>query len=349
MTVGTKLRIALLSFAHVHAESYATELAARDDVEVLGYDPIDPVDPVDEARGARFAERHGIPLAADLDEVAAWGPDAVLVASENSRHRDLVEWAAAHGCHVLCEKPIATTLDDARAMIEACDRAGVSLMIAYPARFAPSYLALRASVRRGDLGEVIATHGSNNGKCPVPAHPWFGDPALSGGGSVIDHTVHLADLLDDLFDGVPAARVHAAANDILFEDLGVESAGIVSIEYADGRIATIECGWTHSMADPTWGGLDLTVVGDRAVVELDAFPPLATGYLDDAPAMLTGGVNLDAALLEAFLSAVREGRSAQPDGRAGLRSLAIAEAAYRSLATAAEVVVDLSAPAPRSA
>lgn len=346
MSAGPKLRIALLSFAHVHAESYAAELTARDDVEVLGYDPVDAAD---EARGAPFARRHGIPLAADLDEVAAWHPDAVLVASENARHRDLAEWAAAHGCHVLCEKPIATSLDDARAMIDTCDRAGVSLMIAYPARFAPSYLALRDAVRRGDLGEVISTYGSNNGKCPVPDHPWFGDPELSGGGSVIDHTVHLADLLDDLFDGVPATHVHATANDILYEELGVESAGIVSIEYADGRIATIECGWTHPMADPTWGGLDLTVVGDRAVVELDAFPPLATGYLDSAPAMLTGGVNLDAALLEEFLSAVREGRTPQPDGRAGLRSLAIAEAAYRSISTATEVDVDLFAPAIRPA
>lgn len=337
MTTLGKLRVAVLSFAHVHAESYVMELTARDDVEVLGFDPIDTAD---EARGAAFAQRLGIDLAANLDEVAAWKPHAVLVASENSRHRDLVEWAAAHGCHVLCEKPIATTLQDAVAMIDACDAAGVSLMIAYPARFAPAYAALKETVRRGDLGRVIATHGSNNGKSPAEAHPWFATPELSGGGSIIDHTVHLADLLDDLFEGVPARRVYAAANDILFENLDVESAGIVSVEYADGRIATIECGWTHPAAHPVWGGLDLTLIGDRAIVELDLFPPLATGYSNTGPTAVSGGPNLDAALLDAFLVAIREGRQPQPDGRAGLRSLAIVEAAYRSLSLADELDVD---------
>lgn len=324
-------RVAVISFAHVHAEGYLRDLSGRPEVELLSFDP-DAGDHPD--RGAFLAARLGVPYAADLDEVSQWSPDAVVIASENVDHRRYVEWAAAEGCHVLCEKPIATTAADGRAMVEACEKAGVHLMIAYPVRFSPQFARLKSIVDRGDLGRILHVYGSNNGKIPVGERAWFGMPDRSGGGSLIDHTVHIADLLDLLLDGAPAEEVQASANNLLYPDLvEVETAAVVTVRYAQGPIATIECGWSHPPAHPNWGGLVLTVVGEHGIVEFDAFPPLADGLSarDGTGRWYGGGPDLDALMIDEFLSAIAEQRSPAPDGASALRSLSVAESAYCSL------------------
>ena len=67
---------------------------------------------------------------------------------------------------MLCEKPIATTLEDADAMTAACAAAGVQLMIAHPVRFAPAFVGLREVVAAGTLGEIVSIAGTNNGRIP---------------------------------------------------------------------------------------------------------------------------------------------------------------------------------------
>ncbi len=108
--------------------------------------------------------------AASLDRAAACSPprrpcrpgaffaaiDAVYVASPNDAHRPLVEAAAAAGIPVLCEKPMATTLADARAMVAACERAGVPYATAFDQRFHPAHQHLAAAGRPARLGTVTA-------------------------------------------------------------------------------------------------------------------------------------------------------------------------------------------------
>ncbi|WP_307680219.1 Gfo/Idh/MocA family protein [Streptomyces sp. V4I2] len=272
------------------------------------------------------------------DEVFALSPDAVVVTSENARHRHLVERAAAAGAHVLCEKPLATTEADARAMIDACARAGVGLMTAYPVRFSPAFVALRRALADGLLGGLISVHGANNGSNPARSRPWFADPELAGGGALADHTVHLADLVDALLDGEQAAEVYAQANSVL-DDGGpapdVETAGLVTIRYPGGVVAAVDASWSHPPDHPTWGGLAMTCVGEKAIVEFDAFPPLLGGF-DSATGRdrwEAGGADLDAAMLDEFLDAARTGRRPSPDGESGLRTLRIVLAAYESLRT----------------
>jgi predicted dehydrogenase len=146
--------------------------------------------------------------------------DAVVVCSETCVTGRLWKRAARAGKHVLCEKPLATTPDDARAMVAACDKAGVQLMTAFPCRFSPAFEQLAEAVRRGDIGNVLAVRGTNRGRCPGG---WFTDPALSGGGAVMDHTVHVTDLLRALLRSEPAEVFCEAGNGILhgdFDDTG---------------------------------------------------------------------------------------------------------------------------------
>ncbi|MEU4132515.1 Gfo/Idh/MocA family protein [Streptomyces wuyuanensis] len=330
------MKVALLSFAHVHAATYIRLLRDRSDIELIVTDP--DADPGDPTRGKALADELGVTYRAGYDEALAERPRAVIVTSENARHRTLVELAAAAGAHILCEKPLATTENDARAMIDACERADVNLMTAYPVRFHPAFAALRHALSSGALGPLLSVHGTNNSSPPALERPWFADPAFAGGGAIMDHTLHIADLLDVLLEGEQPTHVHAVANSLLTygtDGTEVESAGLLTLTYPRGLVATIDCSWSHPATHPTWGGLTLTCVGERALAEFDAFPPLLTGY-DTTQATTRwepAAIDLDAAMLESFLTAARTGQRAHPDGETGLRTLKTALAAYASLHT----------------
>lgn len=336
------MKVGVLSFAHVHAGGFARLLAAMDGVEVLAADPDTDLAAPGEVRGKAFADQLGVNYVDSYDELFAWGPDKVVVCSENVRHRALVERAAAHGVDVLCEKPLATTPEDGAAMVEACRAAGVRLAVAHPVRFSPAYLAVRAAVRAGTTGDVLTVSGANNGYMPGARRRWFIDPELAGGGALMDHTVHIADLLDDLFDGAPAHTVYAQTNQVLYpSDVPVETAGLLTITYANGCVATIDCSWSQPRHHPAWGGLALQVVGERATLEMDAFDQKVHGFSEASrvPVELPYGVDLDALMLRAFLSGDGAGPVGVTDGAAGLRSLRIVEAAYESARTGRPVAV----------
>ena len=336
------LRVGVLSFAHVHAVGYVEVLSARPDVELLTTDPDAASAPPGELRGAALAASLDAPYVDSLEELLAWGPDAVVVCTENARHRDAVERLAAVGVHVLCEKPLATTVEDAEAMVAACRAAGVYLMTAYPTRFAPSYRALRGLVRDGALGRVLAATGTNNGQLPA-GRAWFSEPALAGGGALVDHVVHVTDLLDDLL-GLPVRRVRAVINEILHAGAGVETGGLVCLSYDGGVEVALDCSWSQPAHAPTWGGLTLEVVGTRGLASIAPFDDRVGGFDKRArnTAWLPYGANLDALMIDHFLAGVRTGARPQPDGEAGLRTVRVVAAAQESARTGRPVDLEES-------
>ncbi|MHB1472596.1 MAG: Gfo/Idh/MocA family protein [Dermatophilaceae bacterium] len=336
-----RLRVGVASFAHVHASGYASLLRDRTDVELVTTDPDAATAPPDELRGASLARQLGVRLLPSYEAMFAEGLDAVLVCTENSRHRELVEQAAAAGVHVLCEKPLATRLDDAEAMLRACEQANVILMVAYPVRFHPGFRAMREAVQRGDLGRVLAITGTNNGQAPLASRRWFLDAELAGGGALMDHTVHLADLLDDLLNASPQ-QVYAQVNRVVHaQDVSVETGGLIVMTYADGTVSTIDCSWSAPASYPSWGGLTLTVEGDRGSSRLDAFAEHVEVFDDRTGGLRWDavGVNLDALMLDEFLTCVRSGRAAQPDGAVGYRTLQVVLAAYESASSGQPVPI----------
>ncbi|GAA3095242.1 Gfo/Idh/MocA family protein [Streptomyces rectiviolaceus] len=335
------MKVAVLSFAHVHAAGYLRLLSRMPGVEVIGSDPDTGSAAPGELRGHAFAEEMGVAYAQTYAEAFAWGPDAVIVCSENARHRPLVELAASHGVDVLCEKPLATTVEDGEAMLAACHAAGVRLGVAFPVRFSPAYAAVKAAVASGEAGRVLTVSGANNGSMPA-SRRWFADPELAGGGALMDHTVHIADLLDDLFGEARPVDVYAQTNNRMYEgEVEAETSGLVTVTYDNGSVATIDCSWSHPRSHHSWGGLELTVVGERATLEMDAFDQSVHGYSErrGQGLELPFGADLDERMLRAFLYGPGDGGTDVADGEGGLRTLKIVTAGYASARSGVPVPV----------
>ena len=332
------MKIAIMSFAHTHAGGYVELLLADPTVELRASDP--GTYPAGELRGRAFADELGVDYVDSYEELLAWKPDAVIVTSENAHHREHVELAAAAGAHVLCEKPLATTLEDGKAMLKATEAAGVMLMVAFPVRFASTFLKLKADYDNGLIGQVITVRGANNGKLPV-ARSWLTDPALSGGGALVDHIVHIADLLEGLMGAAPVSVTAITNQKLHAERAQAETAGLVTITYDNGVIAAIDCSWSRPESAPTWGGVKMTVAGTGGTVDLDFFGPRARGLetVSGRPIELPYGPNFDASLVGTFLDGVRSGIHPQPDGAVGLRTLRIVLAAQESAETGSTVTI----------
>ncbi len=164
----------------------------------------------------------GAPAHARIDDfLATPGLGAVYVAAPNHAHRALVEAAAGAGLPVLCEKPMATTMADAEAMVAACDRAGVLYATAFDQRFHAAHRVLATLMAEGRLGTVTAIRIVY--ACWLPADwaaggagdNWRIDPARAGGGALMDLAPHGLDLSsyllnEDLVDvaAIGQARVH---------------------------------------------------------------------------------------------------------------------------------------------
>jgi UDP-N-acetylglucosamine 3-dehydrogenase len=333
------VKIGLVSFAHVHSPAYAAVLRDLDAADFVG------ITDEDADRGAEAAELFGVRFfdsAGSLfDEV-----EAVVVCSENKNHaRDVIP-ALQGGVHVLCEKPISTTIEDARAMIEASETAGSQLRTAFPVRYLPSMVRARELVRNGALGRILAINGTNHGQIPGG---WFLDPELAGGGAVMDHTVHLADVLRWMLD-VEVKSVYAEI-DSFFGDGGADDAAILTLELeggfvADGAFATIDPSWSRGDGYPTWGDVTLRIAGTSGVLDVDPFAqPLRTfDHETGTPSWSYVGEDMNALMLADFLRGVAEGEPSGASGLDGLRTLEVVLAAYRSGADNEPQVVERTEP-----
>jgi UDP-N-acetylglucosamine 3-dehydrogenase len=329
------VRVGMVNFAHVHAPAYAAVLGDLEQTDFVG------LTDADATRGREAAERFGVRYIEDADSLFG-AVDAVVVCSENKNHaRDVIP-ALQSGVHVLCEKPISTTIDDARAMIDASEASGSQLRVAFPVRYLPSIVRAKEILREGSLGRILAVNGTNHGQAPGG---WFLDPELAGGGAVMDHTVHLADLLRWMLD-VEVKSVYAEVGSF-FGATETDDAAILTLEleggpFANGTFATIDPSWSRGEGFPTWGDVTLRIAGTTGVLDVDPFArPLRTfDHKTHTPSWSYTGEDMNELMLADFLRGVARGEPSGASGLDGLRTLEVVLAAYSSAASHKPVKID---------
>jgi predicted dehydrogenase len=320
-------RLGIISLDHLHAAHYLACLKDMRDVEIAAVAEPDP------RRLAAHTELlQGIRQVSDYQELLASDDvDGVIVCAANSRHKPIVLDCARKGVPILCEKPIATRTEDAREMLAICDAHDAPLGICFPVRFSEPLRRANAVIREGRLGQVIAVKATNRGTMPGE---WFVDPKLSGGGAVMDHTVHVVDALRWLFDA-EFTRVFAHAATRL-HNIPVEDVGLLTLEMSNEVFVSLDASWSRpNHSYPIWGDVNLEIVGTSGILELQLFPWTLSYYSEQTGKhwveACDGDLNLR--LLENFVMSIQGTTELSATGEDGLRALEVVEAAYKSIGT----------------
>ncbi|OUS75771.1 dehydrogenase [Paenibacillus sp. MY03] len=319
------LKIGMISFAHGHAFSYLNSLLSIPEVEIIGI-----ADP-ERGRVADVISKHGIAYYDDYRSLLEQSMDAVVICSENVFHAGITIAAANKGIHVLCEKPLGVGADEMNAMIEACNNNNVQLMTAFPCRYLPAVIQAKQAVERGEIGDIVAIKGTNRGTAPSG---WFVDPTLSGGGALLDHTVHVMDLMCWITGSEPE-EVYAYAATLFDEKLGVDDAGMIHVKFENGTFGVVDTSWSRRAPFPTWGDVTMEIIGTNGVLSVDSLGQVNELYSQEAG---TGqwnywGDNMDLYLVKAFVQAIKQGEQVPISGEDGMRSAAVALAGYQSIET----------------
>jgi len=317
------LRFAVVSYAHMHAWSYTRAIK---ELEAEGKATLEAIfdNNTNRLRRAQevFKPRR---VYNDFNRLMADGGfDAAVVASENARHITYALPLIKAGVHVIVEKPITTTVRDAVEMVNEADRHGVKLQVAFVMRYHDA--VVEAKNRIGEFGRIKAITATNHGTCP---YDWFVDPELAGGGAMMDHIVHVADLIR-WFTGKEFEEVLAFVGKNIRPELKVEDNGLILAKLTDGTPVSIDSSWSRHETWPIWGDVYMRMLADRGVLTINAFNQNISLADDKGFHWVSFGPDADRNMIEDFIRVVNEGGQPRASGLDGLRALEVVVAAYKS-------------------
>jgi len=317
-----KLKIGMISFAHQHAIGYFNSLKSNPDVILTGI-----ADP-NYDRVKEYVENTGIKYFEDYKEMLFTDVDAVVICSENVYHAQITMDAARAGKNILCEKPLGISTEEMKQMVDTCREHNVQLMTAFPCRYLRPVVEAKKALDRGEIGKIIAIKGTNRGTMPGK---WFIDAALSGGGAILDHTVHLMGIYNWFLNSRPV-EVYAEMG-TLFNDIKVDDSGMVHVKYEDGIMAVIDTSWSRPKSFPTWGDVSMEIIGTKGVITIDSFAQKNDIYSNKNTKAQWSywGDNMDQFLIDDFVSAILHSTPVAINGQDGINSTAVALAAYESV------------------
>ncbi len=208
-----------------------------------------------EVSGARIAAVCDLDAASAMRVAAQYGAEAhtdwrsltesreiniIDICTPPSLHAEIALAALGSNKHVLCEKPLARTANEARAMVEKADETGRKLMTAFCHRFNPPILFAKDLIENDDLGRIVMFRSRFSGLFTGIEEKWFADPEISGGGCLLDTGVHSIDLFRYLVGEVAGATGKLAAYN---PKLRVEDSAAVVLQGEKGALGVIESSW----------------------------------------------------------------------------------------------------------
>ena len=335
------LKVGIIGCGSIAKQRHGYEYFHNADVQIRGfYDLI-------AARAQALADLYGGSVYADVDAMLADPEiDAVSVCMANAFHAEISIKALKAGKHVLCEKPMAVTMEQCQAMVDATRESGKRLMIGHNQRLAPAHKKAKELLTSGALGRVITFQSTFGHKGPEmwsmdkSANTWFFKKASASFGSMADLGIHKIDLMRYLI-GSEITSVYSTMKvlDKKFPDgtpIEVDDNSVEILNFADGAMGTVTTSWTHYgeecnasvlycekgimklYADPQYSLKVVNADGTRVLYALDR---LQTN--DDAQQASSG-------VIDEFVSAIEENRPSVLDAADVIRSMRAVFACLRS-------------------
>lgn len=301
-----------------------------------------------EVKARRIGEQFDVPHYSDMHEMMkSVDVDVVVVLTESGRHAEHVVALAPYGKHIVVEKPMALTLDDADAMIRACDLAGIKLFVVKQNRFNVPVLKLREALDAGRFGKMVMGTVRvrwSRDQSYYDQDPWRGTWALDGG-VLTNQASHHVDLLEWMMGDVDS--VFAKSTTALV-DIETEDTAVVVLRFRNGALGVIEA--TTAVRPKDLEG-SISVLGEGGSVEIGGFAVNKMKVWNfretqegDEEVMEKFSVNPPnvygfghQAYYEHVVDCIRNNKQHLVDGLVGRRSLELIHAIYESIETGREV------------
>jgi predicted dehydrogenase len=267
------IKIGMLSCGHVHTKGYCESIAKLDDCELaVVWDDMPD-------RGQEFANTYGSEYSADLDgTVARDDIDGFIICAENTRHLPLLRAAIPAGKPIFCEKPLTTSVADAKETMALIREHNAKVTLGYFQPFSAELQAVAGLLADGALGTVTharyrnAHHAAYGRWFDSPANAWFTQPDLAGGGAFMDMGAHAVHAVRTLLG--PVKSVWAQISNVSGEYPDVDDYGIAHLEFESGVACVVEASWVQ-----TGGIRGMEIVGSKATL----YQLPERGYVTAAP------------------------------------------------------------------
>ncbi|MFC6333678.1 Gfo/Idh/MocA family protein [Paenibacillus septentrionalis] len=323
-----KLRVGVIGCGAIAQRRHLPEYLARHDVEIVAVCDFseERANQVKEQFGAQYAITSTEQLLA-FDEI-----DAVSVCTPNQFHAAVSIQAMKAGKHVLCEKPMATTIEEAREMVKAAEENGVYLMVGHNQRLMPVHQKAKEMLKLGKLGKVLtfATtfgHSGPENWSVDGAKSWFFNKDQAFVGAMGDLGVHKADLIAWLIDD-PIAEVSALVG-TLHKEIPIDDNAIFLLKTSGGSIGTLTASWTYYPNE-----VNSTILYcERGTMKIGADPVygIVVEYADGVKEHIeigkiqtnSEGGQTNSGVIDHFVEGILSGEGHEINGLEGLRALEV--------------------------
>ena len=266
--------------------------------------------------------------------------DIVYIVLPNAMHAEYTVRAAQAGKHVMCEKPMSTSVEDAQRMVDACKQAKRKLMIAYRCQYLPEYRTLISMARGKSLGAlrmIEATNGQSN----ADDGQWRLNKAMSGGGSLPDVGLYCLNAARFITGEEPveiSARTTQPKDDPRFKE--VEDLCSFTLRFPSGVLASCNSGYSYHenrflrvMGSEAWAGLDPAFSYDNLTMQIGRRAGKSSGLEQRR----WSSKNQFALEMDAFADAITHDRVPLTPGEEGLQDMRVMEAIYQAAASGSVV------------
>ena len=325
-----KVKIAMISLAHVHAWGYLEQAQGLENAEIVCiWDDM-------ESRGREGAEKFDVPFVADFNK-ALKGVDAVIVNSETSKHHEHYLKVLAAGKHVFTEKTLTLTTEQSDEVVVAAKKAGVKFTVSLPSRTRSENILFKQVIEQGLIGKVTmlrarVAHSGALGRWFEGDKGWFVDEAEAGGGAMFDLGCHTTDMVRWLM-GKPKSAV--ALMNSLSGNYDIDDNSAAVVEFENGAIAMLDTGFCHTAGPNTFeifgteGFIGRGYPGQGLIFESKNFAGGIGGSL--TPKMPENKPSI----MEAWLSAIIDGTPLITDATDGRNLTQMLEGCYTAWRTGA--------------